>query len=259
VTNDISFVANRPLLLLALSFVMLWLWAAVGRWFLRKKRPLEQEIREDFDLVLGGSLTLLGLIIGFTFSMATIQYDQRKDYEEQEANAIGTEYLRAGLLPTADAVKIKALLKTYLNQRIQFYLARDEQEAQRINDTTAKTQADLWSAMCATAVNQPTPIVALAASGMNDVLNSQGETQAAWWKRVPPAAWGLMWAIAIGCNLMVGYGSRGRKSGAGLLVILPLVISIAFMLIADIDSPRHGVIRLRPQNLMSTARSLASS
>jgi sugar phosphate permease len=67
-----------------------------------------------------------------------------------------------------------------------------------------------------------------------------------------------MAAIAIGCNLLVGYGSRSVKAGSRLLPILPLVVAIAFMLIAGIDSPRHGVIRVRSQNLVSLAESLRS-
>jgi hypothetical protein len=58
---------------------------------------------------------LLGLIIGFSFSMATSRYDQRKNYEEAEANAIGTEYVRADLLPAADAATVRTLLRKYLS------------------------------------------------------------------------------------------------------------------------------------------------
>ena len=76
---------------------------------------------------------------------------------------------------------------------------------------------------------------------------------------IPPAAWALMAAIAIGCNLLVGYGSRSMKAGGKLLPILPLIVSIAFMLIADIDSPRHGIILVRPQNLISLARISAAA
>ena len=90
---------------------------------------------------------------------------------------------------------------------------------------------------------------------MNDVLNSQGYTQAAWWNRIPVAAWGLMLAIAICCNILVGYGARTAKS-KGLLLILPVIIAISFLLIADIDSPRGGLIRVSPQNLVSLAQSL---
>jgi len=57
--------------------------------------------------VLAASLTLLALIIGFSFSMAVSRYDQRKNYEEAEANAIGTEYLRANLLPADDATRVR--------------------------------------------------------------------------------------------------------------------------------------------------------
>jgi hypothetical protein len=249
---------NHPLLLFPLSFVALWLWAWVGWWLLRKRFSLEDEIREDFGFILGASLTLLGLIIGFSFSMATSRYDQRKNYEEAEANAIGTEYLRADLLPAANAAKVRGLLKQYLDQRVQFYSTRDEQEAQRINDGTARSQAELWSAVLAPATVHPTPLDGLAVSGMNDVLNSQGYTQAAWQNRIPSAAWILMTTIAVGCNLLVGYGSRGAKSGAKLLPVLPLVISIAFMLIADIDAPRRGIITISPQNLISLAQSLRS-
>ena len=71
-------------------------------------------MREDFGLILAAALTLLRLIIGFSFSMATSRYDQRKNLEEAEANAIGTEYARAGLLPAADAAKVRALLRTSL-------------------------------------------------------------------------------------------------------------------------------------------------
>jgi len=91
---------------------------------------------------------------------------------------------------------------------------------------------------------------------MNDVFNSQGYTQAAWWNRIPIAAWGLMAAIAICSNVLVGYSARRPKEEFTLLLILPLVVSIAFFLIADIDSPRGGLIRVRPQNLLDLAQSL---
>jgi hypothetical protein len=91
---------------------------------------------------------------------------------------------------------------------------------------------------------------------MNDVLNSQGYTQASWWNRIPLAAWGLMTVIAICCNLLVGYGARHPEAEGFLMLILPIVVSISFFLIADIDSPRGGVIVVQPQNLVSLAQSL---
>jgi hypothetical protein len=89
---------------------------------------------------------------------------------------------------------------------------------------------------------------------MNDVLNSQGYTQAAWWNRLPLAAWYLVLAIAIFCNLLVGFTSHQQRKG--LLLILPLAVATSFFLIADIDSPRHGLIHVAPQNLISLSHSL---
>jgi hypothetical protein len=105
-------------------------------------------------------------------------------------------------------------------------------------------------------VAHPTPVIALAVAGMNDVLNSQGYTQAAWRNRIPGSAWTLMILIAVCCNLLVGYGARSAGLKSRLLFILPLVISIAFLLISDIDSPRSGFIHVVPQNLVSLSQSL---
>ena len=99
---------------------MLWLSAQAGV-ALGHRRPLKEDQREDFGLVQTATLTLLGLIIGFSFSMATGRYDLRKNYEEAEANAIGTEYVRADLLPAQDAAKIRGQLGKYLGLRVRFY------------------------------------------------------------------------------------------------------------------------------------------
>jgi hypothetical protein len=247
---------NYPLLVLGVSFVTMWLAAWVGYALLRKRRGLDEEAREHFGVVLGATLTLLGLFVGFSFSMAIQRYDQRKNYEEAEANAIGTAMVRAGLLPSGDAAKVRALLKSYLDLRIAFYTTRDTQQLHDVNARTAKLQGELWSAVEGPALAQPNPVVALAVAGMNDVLNSQGYTQAAWWNRIPREAWGLMALIAVACNVLVGYGSRSTKGAGVLLLILPLIVAVAFELIADIDSPRGGLIHVVPQNLRSLQDSL---
>src|ERR1017187_8398647 len=244
-----------PRIFFLFSFLVLWLAAQGGTW-LRTRRPLKEDERDDFNIVEAATLTLLGLIIGFSFSMAITRYDLRKNYEEAEANAIGTEYVRTGLLPATDAAGVRGQLEKYLELRLRFYRTRDEHDLSQINADTARLQSEMWSAVQAPAVKQPTPVIALAVAGMNDVLNSQGYTQAAWWNRIPTSAWSLMIAIAICCNLLVGYGARGAKANASLLFVLPLVVSIAFLLIADIDSPRGGFIHVIPQNLVSLSQSL---
>ena len=246
---------NFPVLLFVPTALILWLSAYYGT-VLRQRRPLADPERDDFGIVQTATLTLLALLIGFTFSMATVRYDLRKTYEEAEANAIGTEYVRAGLLPPADAARVQAQLKKYTDLRIQFYRTRNRQELEQINADTAQLQNEMWSAVQAPALAQPTPVIALAVSGMNDVLNSQGYTQAAWWNRIPIAAWVFLFATAIGCNVLVGYGAKVAHAKTGLLFVMPFVVAISFLLIADIDSPRGGLIHVAPQNLAALWQSL---
>ena len=235
--------------------ICLWLAVQLGV-FLHKRRPLRDEEGEDFGIVQTATLTLLALIIGFSFSMAIKRYDLRKNYEEAEANAIGTEYVRAGLLRGPDADKLRAQLRKYTDLRIVFYKTRDADELRKVNGETTQLQTSMWSFVQPYALKEPTPGMALTVSGMNDVLNSQGYTQAAWWNRIPASAWGFLILTAIFCNMLVGYGAR-QGTGAKVLALLPVMISISFLLIADIDAPRGALIHVVPQNLVRLSRSLS--
>src|SRR5271169_6095393 len=160
---------DSPLVVFAVSLVVQWLSAYLGYFLRRERQSLSKEAHDDFDTVQTASLTLLALIIGFSFSMAVTRYDQRKNHEEAEANAIGTEYLRADLLPVGDATIVRARLRDYLDQRVLFYETRDENALRQIDATTAQLQTELWSVLRTPAGAQPTAVLALALSGMNDV------------------------------------------------------------------------------------------
>lgn len=247
------YLRDFPLLVLLVSFVVLLLAAELGNMVRNRIRPLKEEERDDFSFVLGATLTLLSLLIGFSFSMAVSRYDLRRNYEEAEANAIGTEYVRADLLPDEHALRVRDLLKKYLDQRILFYTTRNQQGLAKINTDTAHLQNQLWAAVRA-AATPPTPAIAIVLTGMNNVFDSQGYTQAAWGNRIPRPAWILMVSIAICCNILIGY--RVRRTDHRTLLILPIAVSIAFFLISDIDSPRRGTIGVAPENLISLAQSL---
>ena len=120
------------------------LWWARG--FAAATRKSRDE-NEDLSVILGATLTLLALIIGFSVSMASNRYDQRKSLEEAEANAIGTEMLRADLLPSEDAANVRRLLSAYLDQRILFYINRDGVRQREIDKATSQLQAELWAAV----------------------------------------------------------------------------------------------------------------
>jgi hypothetical protein len=245
---------QSPFLICVVSFVVMWGSARVGSRF----GGALKETHEDFGVILTSTLTLLGLIVGFTFSMAVSRYEQRKLYEEQEANAIGTEYARADLLPAPDGDNVRRLLREYLDQRILFYTTRNREQLRRIDADTGRLQARLWEGVRVPSLAEQTPLKMLVVSGMNDVLNSQGYTQAAWWNRIPAEAWVLMGMIAACGNLMVGLYLGGGPQRGKLLLVLPAVVSVSLFLIADIDSPRNGLIHVKPDNLSSVASALRS-
>jgi hypothetical protein len=249
-----SVTLDNPLAVFAIALIAQVIAAYIGDFLRKRTHSFKQGERHDFNTVQAATLTILALIIGFSFSMAVTRYDQRKALEEAEANAVGTEYLRADLLPKDSGSRTRDLLRKYLDLRIAFYQESNSQLAAEIGQRTAGLQGELWSEVRSVGANQPTPMIALVVSGMNDVINAQGYTQAAWWNPIPVGEWVMMALMGTSCNLLVGYGER--RKGELFLFVLPVVVSLSFFVIADLDSPRGGVIRVYPQNLVSTSQSM---
>src|SRR5208337_4502020 len=245
---------DHPFVMFLVSFAGLVLAALSGVVAQRVWSPIKSGDQNEFNIVQSAALTLLGLIVGFSFSMAVSRYDQRKNLEEAEANAIGTEYVRADLMPESGAAATRGLLKRYLNQRIQFYVTEDQGKLDAIGVETARIATELWASARSAAAADRTAVGALVASGMNDVLNSADYTEAAWLNRIPMPAWWLMVVIGVACNVTLGFGSRRFKSF--LLLVVPATVSVAFFLIADMDSPRGGLVLVPPQNLSRLATGL---
>jgi len=251
-----KYLVDYPLVLFAVAFPALWLASAAGGWLRMRDGSGGRGRAKGFDLIGGAILSLLALLIGFTFSMASSRYDQRKNLEGIEANAIGTELQRAQLLPPPDAARVRDLLRAYTEQRVLFFEnLGDAQTLARINRTTDQLEGQLWDAVKGPAIAQPNPLTVLVVSSMNEVLDARGYTQAAIWNRVPKAAWYLMTIIALWSSVLIGYGAIDSRSWRRLGLAMPLAISVSFLLIADIDCPQHGLIRLQPENLKGIAQS----
>jgi hypothetical protein len=246
---------NFPLLLFVTSLSVLLLAAWIGD-ALRKRAGAVKDERTEPGLVLSAVLTLLFLIIGFSFSMAVNRYDIRRNAEQAEAIAIGTLYSRTDLLAPADAAKVRAVLIQYLEQRLLFYAISSPKGAilSGRDTDTARLQAELWSAIQPALAAVPPPLMGVLVTGLNDVVNSQRSTLAAWANRIPLGAWALMATISIGSCWLLAY--RARWTDWIAFVIVPVAVSVSFFLIADLDSPRGGVIRVMPVNLSSLSQSL---
>ncbi len=224
---------------------------ALARIHGHKLTPAE---RGEFDLVRSAMFTLFGLIVGFAISMAVSRYDLRKSLEESEANAIGAEYVRLDFMPAGVASKARALLVVFADQRIAYYGGGNAEELARNAADTARTMTALWSAIAPEISVHPTPVTALVASGMNDVLNAYGYTLAAFRNRLPIEVWLLLIGVAASCNFLIGFGAE--KLSSWTLGILPLTASLAILLIADVEGPHNGFVRVDSTNLIDAASSM---
>jgi len=249
---------NYPLLVSVLALALLVVAARVGDARSKRKEGVpEEDQRVDYGPLVGATLTLLFFITGFAFMMAVGRYDLRKACEQNEAIAIRTQYSRADLLAPADAAKVRALLRKYLDQRISFYSTRsDSGRASEISTETARLQAELWSTLRPALAAVPPPLMGVLVTGMDDVTNAQRSSQAAWLNRIPFTAWILMTAIGIGCCWLIA--NRARRTDWLAFMIVPIAVSVSFFLIADLDSPGGGLIRVAPVNLTSLSQFLAS-
>ncbi len=251
---DMIWLVDRPLLFFSATlFVFLGCTraGALSRVHGHKLTPAE---RAEFDLVRNAMFTLLGLMIGFAISMAVSRYDLRKNFEEFEANAIGTEYVRLDLMPADAASKARALLRTYVDERVAFYALMDPDALAKNASATAATMTALWGAIEPEVKASQTAVTALVASGMNDVLNSYGYTVAEWRNRLPVEVWLLLIIVAACCNFLIGFGAERLSSATH--AILPLTASLAILLIADVEGPHNGFVRVHPINLIDTGASI---
>lgn len=246
-------VIDHPPILLATAVVALCGAAFLGDLLRRKVRPIKTAERSDLDLILTATLSLVALLLGFSFSMAVSRYDTRKNAEAVETNAIATEYRRAELIGEPGRTQVRELLTRYTDERIRYYRAVDLGTGVADPDLHA-LQASLWSAVARAGNARRDPVSALVLSGMDDVFTSRGTTRAAWLNRIPTGAWALLATTALVATLLLGY--RERRTDPVVLAVLPLVVSLALFLIADIDSPREGLIRVAPINLVQLSESM---
>ena len=247
---------DNELIVFALALFVLWLSAQIGCSFLKRRLSLAEDVREDFSVILTATDDAARPHYGFSFSMAISRYQQRKNYEEEEANAIGTEYLRANLLPAADAARVRALLRDYLDERILFYRTRDEQQLRQINANTAQLQSELWAAVKTPPHSAADTHRRLGHFGHERCIELAGIHAGFLVESNPACGLGSVGPDRHCCNLLFGYGARHPEAEGSLMLILPIVVSISFFLVGDIDSPRGGVIVVQPQNLVSLAQSL---
>lgn len=209
----------------------------------------DQEQRNQVNTVQAALLALVGLMLGFTFAMALSRYDLRRQLVLDEANSIGTTGLRASLLPQKYEEDITHLLQEYVIARLDFYRAGDDQA--RIENAVQhaeRLQQQLWSRAVAVAREQPNPITASFIQSLNETIDLASKRLDALENRIPKAVWlMLLFVGSIACFLT---GILHRQARTLSVLALPIVLAAVLTMIADLDSPRGGLIRISQESMM---------
>lgn len=231
----------------------------LGRRFGLRARETDA-VEEQAGILQSAILGLLALLLGFTFSMAMSRFDARKAAIVQEANAIGTAYLRARMLPEAEAKDTDRALRALVDSWLEAYNADFKSAtAKREVERQSALHDEIWAAAIRATARDPRSIpFGLFADAANHMIDLHEETLAALGNHVPELTLWLLIAVSIIAVGFVGYasGAAGQRS-AQSLVLLAGVLSAVMFTILDIDRPRRGIIRARPasmQRLQTTMR-----
>ena len=207
----------------------------------------------------GAVIGVLALLLAFTLSMSITRYETRQKLVLDEANAIGTTYLRSKMLPAPFPPQAADLLRQYVANRLDFYNAGiDASRLQVVDDQAAQLQNRLWS-MATTVSAQDTHAlpVSLFVQALNDTIDLQATRLAATRNVVPETVVLLLLIVAIAVVAIVGYNSglsnrRQLFAGVTLIVLITLIVWV----LIDLDRPARGLILVSQQSMIDLQQTL---
>jgi hypothetical protein len=252
---------KMPEWLMVLLFLSLMVAVCEIGYRLGLRSRAEDKTKALVPTVAGSILALLGLLLGFTMSMAVTRYDVRRRFVMEEANAIETAYLRAQALPAPENVELQALLREYEGVRLFVsQSALDVEKLRQGREEGARLQDELWSR--AAALGQRDPHSVIAQSFMES-LNTAFDLENARWitfvAQLPEGVILINALMGLLAALMVGYGF-GMTGHRHTLSEGLLIVSIAMVLavIVELDRPHSGSIRVSQQPLVDLQKRLAA-
>jgi hypothetical protein len=240
--------ADQSLLLLFVALLLLLLAVTelgfrLGR-RVYDRREADEPARSGVGFIVGGILGLLAFLLGITLSLAEGRHEERRAVVLGEANAIGTAWLRAGVIGGEEGARMQRLIADYGEVRIRVYRdIRTREDGDRLDAETAALQTQLWDIASGVAQRAPTPISGLMLAALNEMFDLATTQKRNYVERVPPhilrlLLWTSLIAVgAMGYNFGVG-GSRQAVMSSLLLVLW----SSAIVLIVDINRPRQGTV-----------------
>jgi hypothetical protein len=203
--------------------------------------------------ILSATLALLGLLVGFTFSLALGRYDARRHLVVDEANAIGTAYLRSELAPEPYRSQLVAALRRYADARLALSAAGEDRTS--IAEVEARTDSlhrQMWSVTVAAVPNvQPPAVSSIIVSAINTVIDLATSRSAELSARLPPSVIAALLLYATVASSVLGFvtGRAQQRSRVPSFILLCL-LTLALGLIFDLDRARSGTIRVSQQPLI---------
>ena len=206
--------------------------------------------------VVGAALGLLWLLMAITFSLAATRFEDRRSAVLDEANAIGTCYLRAGMLPDDQHKEVRRLLKEYVDVRI----AGVNKESVSAAITRSGTiQNQLWAQASVAAQSDPKSIqIGLFVESLNEVIDLHGKRlHASFYSRLPGTVWVVLLSVGALSFLMMGYhgGLAGNARSPAMLVVA-MAFACVLWLVVDLERPLDGTLVVSQQPMFDLRSSM---
>ena len=225
----------------------------VGRW---RQQRAEHERETPVGAIVAAILGLLAFLLAFTFGMAASRFELRRELVLDEANAIGTTYLRAALVPEPHRTEIRTLLRDYVDLRLGGVEPGMPVPALKRSE---ELQGRLWAQAVVVAEKKPTPITGLVIQALNEVIDLHAKRVTMGMRnRIPLTIWVALYFTAILAMVGVGYHA-GLTSTTRSLATLVLVVTFSgvLWLLADLDRPHEGLIKVSQQAMIDLRKSMS--
>jgi hypothetical protein len=248
------FRGENLLILFGVSTVLFLLIFEVGYRIARKRQTsIDEATKAWFTAIYSAILAMLGLLLGFSYSMAQQRFEVRKQLVVQEANAIGTTYLRAEWLPEPYRGDVAKLVRQYVDVRLPKDLGSRnniDELVQNVSVLSERLLDQMWVHAVEVAKKNPTPVVALFLSALNETIDLHAKRLAQFQNRIPNSVLLLLYLFATVAVLMTGFGSglRTRRLVLPIVAMIALV-STALYVIVDLERPQ-GLINVSQESMI---------
>lgn len=199
--------------------------------------------KDQMVAIRDGLFVLVGLLLGFTLALAAPRFADRRALLIDEANAIGTTYLRAGTLAPPYRDQAQQLLRQYVDARLDLDSAGlNNARLTQASERAKEIQKQLWDGLMEVTKSDRTAISASYMSSLNQTIDLHEKRISSLENRVPRSVWYLIFSVSIIAAFARGLTLAGRFWLT--LLLAPLTIALVVALIADLDTPSSGLIRL---------------